>query len=102
MYLCAPKRLLVAMTLAAGLMASQQTALAQNRLVAGTLTCNGWGNVGLILGSRQHLACVFNPSGTRQRQNYSSRITCLGLDLGIKGAERHDWRLPEFSKRWQV
>ncbi len=82
---------LAAIIAAGAMLVAHQAAIAQTRLVAGTLTCNGRGNVGLILGSRQSLSCVFAPSGTNVRQNYAGRITRLGLDLGIKGPSVVIW-----------
>jgi hypothetical protein len=60
-------------------------------IVAGTLTCTGRGSVGAIIGSSQRLSCVFDPVGSGPRQNYSARITRLGLDVGIKGRNRMIW-----------
>ncbi|MEK4035687.1 DUF992 domain-containing protein [Methylocystis sp. IM3] len=60
-------------------------------IVAGTLTCNGRGSIGAIIGSRQRLSCVFDPVGASPRQSYSARITRLGLDVGIKGPSRMIW-----------
>lgn len=60
-------------------------------VVAGTLTCRGRGSVGLIVGSRQRLSCVFAPAGEAPSQRYSARITRLGLDLGVKGPSVMVW-----------
>jgi hypothetical protein len=91
-HLCRSKGGLAAIMLTGALFAVPQPTLAQQtRLVAGTLTCNGRGNVGLILGSRQVLDCVFTPSATSVRQNYTGRITRLGLDIGIKGPSVIIW-----------
>jgi hypothetical protein len=89
--LCPSKGWLAAIIVAGAMLVSNQAAIAQTRLVAGTLTCNGRGNVGLILGSRQSLSCVFAPSATSVRQNYAGRITRLGIDLGIKGPSVIIW-----------
>jgi hypothetical protein len=70
---------------------TQQARAQQARLTAGTLTCRGSGSVGLIVGSRQRLSCVFNPAGSTPPQQYSARITRLGLDLGIKGPSVMVW-----------
>jgi hypothetical protein len=63
----------------------------ENGIVAGTLNCAGRGSIGLIVGSRQSLSCVFEPVGAAPRQRYSAKITRLGLDLGIKGRSRMIW-----------
>lgn len=64
---------------------------AQAKLQAGTLSCSGKGSVGLILGSKQSLSCVFTPVGNAPKQRYSATITKLGLDVGVKGANTIVW-----------
>jgi len=61
------------------------TATAQGaKLVAGTLTCKGGPNVGLIVGSTQKLDCSFNPAGKGRVREYKGTITKVGLDIGYK------------------
>ncbi|MCA9232748.1 MAG: DUF992 domain-containing protein [Planctomycetales bacterium] len=63
-----------------------------NKVVAGTLTCKGKGTVGLILGSKQTLACSYNPAGKKNPKHaYTATITKLGLDIGIKGPSVMVW-----------
>jgi len=65
---------------------------AQNSgVVAGSLTCSGSGGIGRVVGSRQTLACVFEPVGRGPRQRYAATITRVGLDVGIKGPSRMIW-----------
>jgi hypothetical protein len=66
-------------------------ASAQARLAAGTLTCRGNGTVGLILGSRETLNCVFERVNNGPRSNYSGRITKVGLSLGVTGRNVMIW-----------
>ena len=61
------------------------------RLVAGTLTCRGNGSIGLILGSKQRMDCVFERVKGGARANYTARVTRIGLDLGIKGRNTMVW-----------
>lgn len=61
------------------------------KLVAGTLTCKGKGNVGLILGSNQTLSCTFSPASSRPKESYSATITKLGLDVGVTGPSTLVW-----------
>lgn len=69
-----------------------EPASAQNaRLTAGTLTCRGSGSVGLILGSKQRLSCVYDRVNGAPRANYSARITRIGLDIGITGRNVMVW-----------
>jgi Protein of unknown function (DUF992) len=57
----------------------------------GGLTCNTGPRVGLIVGSRQNLRCVFQSSATGLRYDYTGTIGRLGLDVGITGGGRLFW-----------
>lgn len=84
--------LLPAAVVAAALAVAPIGADAQEaKVVAGTLTCQGKGSVGLILGSKQTLACKFNPAGKTPPQSYTATITKIGLDVGIKGPSVMVW-----------
>lgn len=84
--------LLPAAALAAALAVAPTGAAAQEaKVVAGTLTCQGKGSVGLILGSKQTLTCKFNPAGKTPPQSYTATITKIGLDVGIKGPSVMVW-----------
>ncbi|WP_343207735.1 DUF992 domain-containing protein [Bradyrhizobium sp. Ai1a-2] len=66
-------------------------AFAQTQPVrVGGLTCDTGPRVGLLVGSRQRMSCVFR-SNTGRVYNYSGRITRLGLDLGVTGGGRLFW-----------
>lgn len=54
------------------------------KVIAGTLTCEGTGSVGLVIGSKERLSCVYVPAGSGRPQNYSATITKIGLDVGFK------------------
>ncbi|MGI9426861.1 MAG: DUF992 domain-containing protein [Hyphomicrobiaceae bacterium] len=65
---------------------------AQNaRLVAGTLTCEGQGSVGLILGSQERLRCAYTPAGGGRTLRYDGTITRVGLDVGVRGKSVMIW-----------
>jgi hypothetical protein len=64
---------------------------AQSRPQSGTLTCTLGPSVGLIIGSRQHMACVFRNAATGQTEAYRGRIGRLGLDVGITAGGRMVW-----------
>jgi len=66
-------------------------ASAQSSRQAGTLVCNLGPSVGLIIGSRQRMTCVFTNSATGHRENYVGRIGRLGLDVGIQAGGRMVW-----------
>jgi hypothetical protein len=65
-------------------------AQAQSPTRVGGLTCDTGPRVGLIVGSRQRMTCVFR-SNTGQEYRYAGRITRLGLDVGITGGGRLFW-----------
>lgn len=56
------------------------------KINAGTLTCKSKGGVGLIIGSKTTLNCVYKPSGKGTIRNYTGTVTKIGLDIGIKGS----------------
>jgi len=50
---------------------------------AGTLTCKMAPSIGLIIGSRQKVACRFVPNGPFPPEAYVGVIGTIGLDVGI-------------------
>jgi hypothetical protein len=75
-----------ALTLAAATPAFSQT----QSVRAGGLTCNTAPRVGLVVGSRQRMTCIFQ-STTGEQHRYSGQITRIGLDLGVTGGGRLFW-----------
>ncbi len=72
--------------------APTSTASAQAaKVVAGTLTCKGGPNVGLIVGSKQTLECKFNPAGKGRVRDFKATITKVGLDIGFKSESVIVW-----------
>lgn len=57
----------------------------------GMLTCDTGARVGLVLGSRQRMNCVFRMNKTGHQYRYTGEITRIGLDLGITGGGRLAW-----------
>src|ERR1700752_4591715 len=80
---------LAAAALLLALAATRPTA--PERRQAGTLTCNLGPSVGLIIGSRQRMTCVFTNSATGTREKYVGRIRRLGVDGGIPAGGRMVW-----------
>jgi Protein of unknown function (DUF992) len=56
----------------------------------GGLTCDTGPRIGLLVGSRQRMRCVFR-TNAGQQYSYDGRITRLGLDVGITGGGRLFW-----------
>ena len=63
--------------------AASANAQAQGPFRVGGLTCSTGPRVGLVLGSRQDMRCVFRASGTGNQYIYAGTIRRLGLDVGI-------------------
>jgi hypothetical protein len=66
-------------------------ATAQNGVKAGLLSCKTGPSVGLIVGSRQHMHCRFDPDNGGHSESYSGTITRVGLDVGIRGGGVMGW-----------
>ena len=73
------------------LIAASGSASAQSAVQVGTLACRMAPSVGLIVGSRQRMSCVFTFANTGRRVNYSGTITRVGLDVGITAGGRLIW-----------
>ncbi|MFV0295295.1 MAG: DUF992 domain-containing protein [Hyphomicrobiaceae bacterium] len=87
--------LAAAMTTAFGIGAANAQS-AKTKL--GTLKCKGYGTVGLLIGSKERLDCVFT-SSKGSRQKYRGSITKVGLDVGIKGKSTMVWAVFASTKR---
>ena len=57
----------------------------------GRLSCRMAPSVGLIFGSRQRMACRFQPSGPFPPQAYAGVMGTLGLDVGITAGGVMAW-----------
>ena len=57
----------------------------------GTLTCQGKGRIGLLIGSREKLGCTYVPSGDRPKRQLVGTVTNVGLDVGVKGPSVMVW-----------
>ncbi len=66
-------------------------AVAQERVQAGTLSCDISAGIGLIVGSQRTLNCSFTPSIPGPIEFYNGTLTKFGLDLGITGGGVMVW-----------
>lgn len=57
----------------------------------GELTCDAGPSVGMIVGSRQNLRCVFRSVSSGRRYTYRGTVSRLGLDLGVTSGGRLFW-----------
>ncbi len=77
-----------------GFAASLAPADAQSaKALVGTLTCKGGPSVGLVVGSKQRMACVFKPEGHRRAREYRATMTKVGLDIGFKNETTIIWQV---------
>ena len=80
------------MVLYASMVALAGPAFAQAQPVrVGGLTCIAAPRVGVVLGSRQNLRCVFRPSATGEPHSYAGRMSRIGLDIGVTAGGRLFW-----------
>jgi hypothetical protein len=49
----------------------------------GTLTCKMSPSIGFIIGSRQKMACRYQPNGAFPPEAYAGVMSTIGLDIGI-------------------
>lgn len=75
---------------ATALLASAPFASAQT-IRAGTLTCDGKGSIGLIIGVEEKLACTYQPADGGPARNYRGTIGSLGIAVGVTGPSVIVW-----------
>jgi Protein of unknown function (DUF992) len=71
--------------------ASSATAQTPPTTSAGTLTCQMAPSIGLIIGSRQRMACRFVPNGPFPPEAYVGVMGTIGLDIGITAGGVMAW-----------
>jgi hypothetical protein len=57
----------------------------------GTLTCKMAPSIGLLIGSRQRMACRFVPNGPNPPESYLGVMGTIGLDIGITAGGVMAW-----------
>ena len=66
---------------------------------AGTLNCDVSAGIGLIIGSRREVNCLFTPSYPAPPEQYVGSITKVGLDLGVTGGGQLVWAVQMSTTR---
>ncbi|MEQ8826062.1 MAG: DUF992 domain-containing protein [Filomicrobium sp.] len=61
------------------------------QLKAGTLTCEGQGTVGLVLGSTEQLDCTYSSAVGGALHRYRGTITRIGIDIGVRSGSVMIW-----------
>lgn len=62
-----------------------------NRTKVGTLTCDISGGIGMIIGSKKDVSCMFTPSQPGPREVYVGSISKFGLDVGATTGGEMVW-----------
>jgi hypothetical protein len=70
-------------TAAALALALAGAASAQERVQAGSLTCDVSAGIGLIIGSQRNVSCTFTPAQPGPIEYYTGTISKLGVDIGV-------------------
>ena len=76
------------------------TAQARVPFRVGGLTCSTGPRVGLVLGSRQDMRCVFVASATGQQYVYRGTIRRIGVDIGVTRGGTLFWAV--FARNSQI
>ena len=76
------------------------TAQTQPIFRVGGLTCDTGPRVGLVLGSRQDMRCVFVANATGQQYIYRGTIRRVGVDIGVTRGGRLFWAV--FARNSQI
>jgi hypothetical protein len=71
----------------------------ENRSKVGTLTCDISAGIGVIIGSKKDVTCMFTPSAPGPREVYVGSITKFGLDLGATSGGEMVWSVLAPSDR---
>jgi uncharacterized protein DUF992 len=69
------------------------SAQAQDRVQAGSLTCDVSAGIGLIIGSQRNVSCTFTPSSPAPIEYYTGTISKLGLDIGVTTGGAIIWQV---------
>ncbi|WP_439272591.1 DUF992 domain-containing protein [Pseudochrobactrum sp. HB0163] len=73
-------------------LASSRSAVTQPRSEVGVLTCDFQPSIGVIIGSRQDMDCVFQPAKRgAPAERYSGQITKIGVDIGFYNGGQLAW-----------
>ncbi len=86
-----PLRAFAALTIVVTAAAPGPTMAQSERTKAGTLTCDISAGIGLIVGSKKEVTCMFTPSQPGPREVYIGSITKFGLDLGATAGGEMIW-----------
>ena len=76
---------------AAATLPGPATAQAPSQTKVGTLTCDISAGIGMIIGSKKDVTCMFTPSQPGPREVYVGSISKFGLDIGATAGGEMIW-----------
>jgi hypothetical protein len=82
------------------ILSGSANAQARSPFRVGGLICSTGPRVGLVLGSRQDMRCVFVASATGQQYVYTGTIRRLGVDIGVTRGGTLFWAV--FARNSQI
>lgn len=82
-----------------GMLVVSGSARAAEHVEVGKLDCDVSAGIGAIVGSKQDVKCVFNPSATGAAVNYVGHITEIGIDVGEIAKAKMTWLVYAPSSR---
>jgi hypothetical protein len=83
----------------AALSCGTPTLAASDHIQAGSLTCDVSAGIGMIIGSKRSVDCIFTPSTAGGLEHYQGTITNFGLDVGALKQGSLIWLVYAPSKR---
>ena len=95
-------RLVTTVVAAAAVVSVLSAAESQSRRIqVGTLTCSLSAGIGLIVGSRRNVSCLFRGVPGEPDDPYTGTMTRLGLDVGITGGSVIIWTVFADTNRYK-
>ncbi len=71
--------------------AAPAAAQQETRAKVGLLSCQTSASLGLLVGSRQRIRCIYKSNDGKTVENYVGRIGRLGLDIGVTAGGILGW-----------
>ncbi len=70
------------------------------RIQVGTLTCSLSAGVGMIVGSRRNVKCLFKGQLGEPEETYTGTMTRVGLDIGVTSGSAIIWAVFSETNRY--
>ncbi len=90
---------LAILTIVAAAMPQSTVARGTDRTRVGTLNCDIFAGMGVIIASKKTVTCMFTPAQPGPREVYVGSITKFGLDIGATAGGKMIWGVYASSNR---